>query len=147
LAGGVDPLLPVALEGRQSVAARSGRVDGNVGMPILSRFHLIVDFPDGRVLFAPPVDVDTAFDVNHTGLTLQPGDHGVKVLYVAPNSPAAAAGLKVNDVIVSVDGVSTSARPTDGRRKNAWLNDAPGKILSLRLSDGESKTLILGRYF
>ena len=134
--------VPSRLEDRQSsLAARSGELDGNIGMGVLSRFHLVVDFPHHRVLFAPPVDVDTPFRVNHGGLTLQPGSTGSKVLYVAPKSPAAIAGINVGNVIVAVDGRSAAAR--DG----TWQNGPIGRTVRLRLASGQEKTVTLARYF
>jgi hypothetical protein len=134
--------VPSRLEDRQSsLSARSGDLDGNIGIGVLSRFHLVVDFPHHRVLFMPPVDVDTPFRVNHGGLTLQPGSTGAKVLYVAPKSPAAVAGIHVGDVILAVDG--RSAAGSDG----AWQNGPIGRIVRLRLADGREKSVTLARYF
>ncbi len=134
--------LPSRLENRQSsLAARSGDLDGNIGIGVLSRFHLVVDFPHHRVLFEPPVDVDTPFHVNHGGLTLQPGSTGAEVLYVSPESPAAIAGIVVGDVIVAVNGRSAAAR--DGR----WQNGPIGRTVRLRLANGQEKTVTLARYF
>ena len=134
--------LPSRLEDRQSsLDARSGLLDGNIGMGVLSRFHLVVDFPHHRVLFAPPIDVNTPFRVNHGGLTLQPGATGSKVLYVAPGSPAATAGLNVGNVIVAVDGQSA-----DGMN-GMWQDGPIGRIVRLRLVDGQEKSVTLARYF
>lgn len=142
LGGATFRVIPSRLEDRESSQdARSGDLDGNIGMGVLSRFHLIVDFPHHRVLFAPPVDVDTPFRVNHAGLTLQPGSTGSKVLYVAPKSPAAIAGISVGNVIVAVDG--RSAAGGDG----AWQTGPIGRTVKLRLADGQEKTVILARYF
>jgi len=142
LGGATFKELPSRLEDRQSsLAARSGDLDGNIGMGVLSRFHLVVDFPHRRVLFAPPVDVNTPFRVNHAGLTLRPGSTGSKVLYVAPESPAAIAGVNVGDVIVAVDGYSA-----DG--KNGMWQDGPvGRIVRLRLADGQERIVTLASYF
>lgn len=142
LGGATFKEVPSRLEDRQSsLAARSGDLDGNIGMGVLSRFHLVVDFPHHRVLFEPPVDVDTPFRVNHAGLTLQPGSMGSKVLYVAPKSPAAIAGINVGNVIVAVDGRSAAGR--DG----TWQDGPIGRTVRLRLADGQEKTVTLARYF
>ena len=134
--------LPSRLEDRaSSLAARSGDLDGNIGIGVLSRFHLVADFPHSRVLFEPPVDVDTPFRVNHGGLTLQPGSTGAKVLYVSPKSPAAIAGINVGDVIVAVNG--RSAAGTD----DTWQSAPIGRTVRLRLADGREKTVTLARYF
>jgi hypothetical protein len=142
LGGAAFKGLPSRLEDRQSSQdARSGDLDGNIGMGVLSRFHLVVDFPHHRVLFAPPVDVSTPFRVNHGGLTLQPGPTGSKVLYVAPKSPAAIAGVNVGDVIVAVDG-----RSADGNT-GMWQDGPIGRIVRLRLADGQERIVTLAAYF
>jgi hypothetical protein len=142
LGGATFRSIPSRLEDRQSSQdARSGDLDGNIGMGVLSRFHLIVDFPHHHVLFAPPVDVDAPFRVNHAGLTLQPGSTGSKVLYVAPKSPAAIAGISVGDVIAAVDG----RRAAGG--DDTWQTGPIGQTVRLRLGDGREKTVKLARYF
>lgn len=145
LGGGTFQDLPAALESRgSSLDARSGRLDGNLGMGVLSRFHLTIDFPHARVLFAPPIDAATPFEVNHAGLTLQPGAMGSKVLHVAPASPAAAAGLRTDDVIVSVDDARVGAQEPGTR---GWLFGPVGKQLRLKLADGQVRLLTLAKYF
>ncbi|SDA35856.1 retropepsin-like aspartic protease [Sphingomonas sp. NFR15] len=142
LGGATFEELPSRLEDRQSsLAARSGDLDGNIGMGVLSPFHLVVDFPHHRVLFAPPVDVTTPFRVNHGGLTLQAGPSGSKVLYVAPGSPSAIAGVAVGNVIVAVDGRSA------GGQNGTWQDGPVGRTVRLRLADGQEKTVTLARYF
>lgn len=142
LGGATFKELPSRLEDRQSsLDARSGLLDGNIGMGVLSRFHLVVDFPHHHVLFAPPVDVNTPFRVNHGGLTLQPGSTGSKVLYVAPDSPAAIADLKAGDIIIMVDG--NRAAGTNGE----WQGGQIGRTVRLTLADGQEKTVTLAAYF
>jgi hypothetical protein len=136
--------LPARLEDRQPpLDARSGLLDGNIGMGVLNRFHLIVDFPHHRVLFAPPVDAAAPFRVNRAGLTLQPGLRGSKVLHVAPDSPAAIAGVTVGSVIVAIDGISAASDGTSG----AWQYGPVGRTVRLLLADGRLKAVTLARYF
>jgi hypothetical protein len=136
--------VPTRLENEQfSRDARSGLLDGNVGMGILDRFHLIVDFPHRRVLFARPIDVSTPFRLNHVGLTTQPGPTGPTVLYVAPGSPAAIAGVTVGEVIVAINGRAEGAGQTD----DAWQDGPVGQTFQLRLGDGQVKTVTLAKFY
>jgi hypothetical protein len=145
LGGVAFQALPAALESAgSSEDARSGQLDGNLGMAVLSRFHLIIDFPHARVLLAPPFDTVTPFEVNHAGLTLQPGAAGSKVLHVAPASPAEAAGLRPQDVIIAVDGASAGATGSGGSK---WWCGPVGQQLRLHLADGRIKVLTLASYF
>ncbi len=122
---------------------RAGRLDGNIGIAILGRYHLIVDRPHNRVILDTPVDVSTPFKVNHAGLTLRPGGDGpTTVLHVAQGSPAAAAGLVAGDMIATVNG-RKSSDPT----VEEWQSGVAGRIVRLGLKDGRSITLTLAKYY
>ena len=137
--------VPTTLEDTRSAMAKSGRLDGNLGLPVYSRFRLIVDEPHNRVLFAPPVDTAAPFEVSHAGLSLQSGPSGSEVLYVAPGSPGEAAGLKIHDMIVTVDGVAVGRAYRGGRPY--WVYGRPGTKLKIGLASGHSTVLTLGTYF
>ena len=139
--------VPATFPDMKSSAARSQKLDGNLGMPILSRFHLIADFPHDRVLLTPPADTVKPFEVNHSGLTLEPTPAGAKVLYVAPQSPGSKAGLNVNDIVVSVNGNSLTGKTKSSGIQASWRFGTPGETCLLVLTDGQVKKLILGEYF
>lgn len=138
IGGVVLPRVPVKLSGKESSDARAGRLDGNIGMPVFSRFHLVVDRPHERILIVPPLDVETHFDIDRTGLTFRPSAAGFAVLHVAPGSPGEKAGLKVGDEIAAVDGASRTAD---------WRFGPPGRTLRLELSNGQHRELTLADYF
>jgi predicted metalloprotease with PDZ domain len=69
------------------------------------------------------------------------GNDGVRVTHVAPGGPAEKAGLKVGDLVVSIDGEMALTA-------NANLADAPvGRVLDLTLSDGSHRRLTLADYY
>jgi hypothetical protein len=74
-------------------------------------------------------------------LTLfRPFRQSPRVAIVAPDSPAARAGVEVGDVVVAVDGASVLA--TDGSAK--FRNPAPGVAMSLTIvRRGEQRTLTI----
>ena len=148
LGGVMFTAVPTTFQDMKSSAARLQKLDGNIVMPILSRFRLIADFPRDRVLLAPPVDTAKPFDINRTGLTLEPTSTGAKVLYVAPRSPGSKAGLNVNDIIVSVNGdpLTSKAVSRDGMQAS-WRFGTPGETRRLVLADGQVKKLTLAEYF
>lgn len=134
--------IPAILEGKNKDVA----ADGNIGLPLLRRFRLLIDLPHSRVLFASPVDTKTPFDTNHSGLTLAPDPAGAKVLYVAPGSPGETAGLKADDIIVTIDGVSVK----DWEIKadvSKWIYAAPGQQVRIGLLDGKERPLTFAKYF
>ncbi len=150
LGGATFTRVPTIFSGPQSTAARSGRVDGNVGLPVLSRSRLIVDYAHDRVFVVPPVDVAEPFAVDRTGLTLRAAGTGVEVVYVAAESPGDRAGLKAGDQIVEVDGVPVvSAGPNAGRATPLypWRYGAPGTKVRLGLAQGGERVVTLADYF
>ncbi len=62
---------------------------------------------------------------------------GVKIEEITPNSAAAAAGLKVNDVLLTIDG---KAVPEASRFREALVEHKPGDIIRLAL-EREGKTM------
>jgi membrane-associated protease RseP (regulator of RpoE activity) len=74
------------------------------------------------------------------GLNIEDTDFGVFVRGVTPNGPAAAAGVEVNDTIVSINDVELS-RGSAGRSPSATLlgqigNVVPGDDVKLRILRG-----------
>jgi len=135
--------VPVELQNANAVHGDlSQALDGNLGIGVLSRFHLIVDFPHARVLFAPPVDQARPFPINHIGLTVRPGKAGLTVVHIARGSPAALVGLSVGDVITTVDGAPKSALAN-----SSWQYGKIGNTVHLGMLDGRQVNLKYGDYF
>jgi S1-C subfamily serine protease len=120
--------------------------DGNIGLPILRRFRLLVDLPHNRVLFAPPIDTATPFDANHPGWTRAPDPAGEKVLYAAPGSPAETAGLKADDLIITIDGMKVQGWQAQAGL-SSWIYGAPGRRVHLGLLVGAARSLTFEKYF
>ena len=136
--------VPSPLKGVRTEQERSGTLDGNLGMPLLSRFRLVVDFPHQEVLFGTPVDTRTPFESNTTGLALQRTSEGAKVLHVATASPAEKAGLKVGDVITRLwDPRTGKTLPLfDG-----WSRGPAGSEYHLTLQNGQSVVLQSAEFY
>jgi S1-C subfamily serine protease len=66
---------------------------------------MTLDLGQSRLWLTPDAAaIGRPFERNRLGAALEPQEEGLKILHVALNSPAAAAGLAVGDVIVEVDG-------------------------------------------
>jgi predicted aspartyl protease len=137
--------VPITIEAPGGFIA-SRRVDGLIGMPMLSGFHSVIDFPAGRVLLLanpssmPPAPRSTA------GLQFDYHDATLEVIHVMANSPAAAAGWRPGDCIRAVDGVAVADVRRD-RRTAGWSRGAPGRIVTLTMCDGSTRSLTLARFY
>lgn len=123
------------------------RTKGNLGLPILSRFRLITDYPqDSLYLVANPDAVGRPFAKDRSGLSAVPEGDRIVVRFVSPGSPAEAAGLKEGDEITSVDGQPVG--PVFAPASFAGVRTAEaGRRVVLGLSDGRSVVLTLRDYF
>jgi hypothetical protein len=80
--------------------------DGNLGMGILKRFTLIVDYPDSALYLKPGISIDEPYEHDMSGLeyycTGKDLDH-VIISRVEPGSPADAVGLEPGDEITAIN--------------------------------------------
>jgi predicted aspartyl protease len=125
----------------------SSRAPANVGLQILSRFEVILDFRGERAWLLPNRSATTAgFRKNRTGLAAnRTGDH-LTVMHVAPGSPAAAAGGKPGEAISAVDGQPIGP---DYGSSPAWgFSYRPaGTTVRLTMADGTRRSLKLADYY
>lgn len=166
LGGVAIPKLPVIVMDHPTVRAISdafeddyGRIDGIVGFPLFARFATTIDYKKKQLTFVPtdykPGDflkdltesITKASEqvgpkvVGGEGLwgfrTVPGGDApGVEVQSVAANGPAAKAGLKVGDRIVTLDGRWTD---TLGDLATAASRVKPGRAAELVVARGAEK--------
>ena len=118
------------------------RAGANVGLPLISRFRLITDFPRNRIFLIPGPDAGRPFDRDRTGLKTRLEDDRWIVDFVAPGSPAEAGGWKAGDAIILMNG-----RPVVGLAPNEWTGGPQGSQVSLTLADGTRRLLTLRDYF
>ncbi len=119
---------------------------GRIGLGVLSRFRVLVDFPGNRLFLIPgPGTTTQPFARDRLGLSmLQQGDK-LSVVLVHPNSPAEAAGVKTGDQIIAIDGKAASSWGYDERRT---LEDGPaGTRVEFTLASGVAKTITLADYY
>lgn len=111
-------------------------IAGNIGTAVLRRFRVVFDYSRGRVHFEPAKNFDDPFEFDASGLGLAsegPSFTAFKVARVLPGTPAAEAGIKQGDELVSVGG-----RPV-ADFKLATLREMfrqPDKLYELRVRRG-----------
>lgn len=82
----------------------SALVSGNIGLALLSRFRLIIDYPHDRLYVLPNADASsTPFAKDRLGLYLSKQGAHIVVDFVAPGSPAQAAGFKAGEQLTLIN--------------------------------------------
>lgn len=125
----------------------SNQTAGNVGLPLLSRFRLITDYPrDALWLLPDPKAIAKSFDRNRSGLMAEPHKSSLMVLLVAPGSPAERAGWKTGDEVVAINGQAIDATYS-GSALSHWAEQAAGTVVTLSKADHSKNRLTLADYF
>jgi hypothetical protein len=113
-------------------------ITGGVGLPLLAKFRLIIDYPHSR-LYAIPKS-GTAIEKDRIGLMLDKKvTNGFSVAFVSPNSPAEAVGFKQGDKISLIDGKPFEAWPAQEIIK-FQMADA-GTIHIFTMADGTERQI------
>lgn len=125
----------------QVTARDLSRIDANLGLEVLSCFHLWLDLGGGRMWLAPRA-AQPPFQRNLIGFFgLPDGDQAIRVTFVADDSPADAAGLRAGDVITLIDGKPANAA------QQAMADVKAGTRLVLTLAGGQTRALTLATYY
>ena len=99
---GVDfPASPIALIPDSQLPPAS--ITGGIGLPLLEKFHLVIDYSHDR-LSAQPYRDASPIAKDRLGLALRVKDDRLVVAFVSPNSPAALAGFKNGEGVSLIDG-------------------------------------------
>ena len=100
--------VPIALVPDATLPPAS--IAGGVGPPLLSHFHLIIDYSKNRLFAIPNAGVPKPpFIKDRLGLVAARGGDKLRVTFVAPASPAEAAGFKKDDMIAMLNGKPVAA--------------------------------------
>ncbi len=110
------PVLRLAADSGGALAIR--HVAGNIGGEVLRRFVVTFDYARRVVYLAPAPSAPTRpFDADRAGLWINRHARGAVVGAVMDGGPAAAAGLRLDDVITSLDGEAAAAIGLDALRR------------------------------
>jgi predicted metalloprotease with PDZ domain len=117
---------------------------GNVGSKLLKRFVVTFDYSRRHMYLEPRSDlVDDTGTFDRAGMWINAATDGFEIIEVTACGPAALAGLKAGDRIVSVDG-----QPADGHAlpalRRRLRNDPVGDMItfSIRFS-GETRSVTI----
>ena len=117
--------------------------NGNIGFELLKRFSLVVDYPHQRLLLRPNAKFRDPFEHDMCGIELLatgPEYRRFLVLRVMPNSPAAAAGLEVDDELISINFFPASVFSLTQLDRMLHSEDGRSLLMVLRRPDGNLHT-------
>jgi aspartyl protease/PDZ domain-containing protein len=139
--------IPAAFPDAGSDAVSSDRAAGNIGLPVFKRFRLVTDYPHNAVWLIPNASaLAEPFPKGRSGLNVTPAGDRLKVLLVAPGSPAAETGWKEGDEITAIDGQKIGPAYS-GSPLSRWAGGPAGTEVTLSLTDGSTRKLTLADYF
>lgn len=118
---------------------------GIIGMPVLSRFNLTTDYKH-NVIYLERRRSQAEIPKDRAGLRLVWEGNKLRVLLVARNSPAAAAGWVAGDLVVAVNGQHVGPEYWTGRLWR-WTTAPSGTVVTFRMADGSHRALTLADYF
>lgn len=96
----------------------------------------VVSVSTREVAFRGPILKGDPSKSGYMGISLDPGEEGVKIAQVMPDTAAAKAELKANDIILSLDG-KNYLEPEDFI--NAMLRYKPGDTVTIKVKRGDEE--------
>lgn len=117
-----------------------------VGWTMLRAFDSVISLGQKTLRLKPDAaSLSPVFPKDRSGLAAQRRGNTIQIFHVARNSPAWLAGLRDNDVIVSINGVPISPNyPAPGVR----MGYGPaGQQIAVVTSDGRRFNIVLSDYF
>lgn len=117
--------------------------NGNIGYELLKRFSLIIDYPHQRMLLRPNARFRDPFEHDMCGIELLaagPEYRRYLILRVMPDSPAAAAGLQVDDELLSINFLPVDAFTLTQLDRMLHSEDGRLLLMVLRRADGTLHT-------
>jgi predicted aspartyl protease len=115
----------------------------NIGIGLLKSFVVTFDV-GGGALYLEGTESAPVIERERAGVRMELAGDRLHVAYVSPDGPAGAAGLKVGDQVVAIDGV-----PVDGKfyDRPDWTRGEAGKVVTLTRADGSNVKVTLADYF
>ena len=130
-----SPVLRLPVDNGGALAIR--HVAGNIGGEILRRFVVTFDYARRVVHLVANEAAGRPSDVDRSGLWINRHAQGAIVGAVMAGSPADEAGLRVDDVVVAVDGEAVAAIGLDALR-GRLAESSPGTRVSVDGLRGEA---------
>lgn len=115
------------------------QVDGILGIDILRRFNTIYNYKAQAMYVKPNSHMNDDFPLNHDGLKVEKAGGAFKVVSVFDNSAATVAGIKLDDLIVSLDGRADFTRLSFHR----YMQNTKGSVAVVLKRNGKELKVTL----
>ncbi len=136
--------VPVGFFEGEKGSFHTRRIAGNLGAGVLTRFRILFDYPHQMLWLEPGAEWDRPFERNRSGLQMTPDGKAMRVVFVAPGSPAAAAGWEAGARIVAIDGKKVNPRDPSS---TDWRHRPAGTRVRLETDDAKLHELVLADYY
>ncbi len=135
--------IPIGISTADHGIQASPNVAGILGNQILSMYNITFDVPGKILYFEKNSNYGKKMDVNCSGIDLQlsPDKQKMLVHQVFENSPAARAGIKLNDELISVNNTPVSELALPDIKK--MLRQEGQKVNLVLLDNGQQKSVSL----
>lgn len=120
---------------------------GNMGLPLIAQFDVVLDVTAGKLWLRPPdprCRLPMLKDRSGLGLAVSPA--ALTVVHVAARSPAEKSGWTMAEQIVVVNGHPIDAGYTRGELWR-WRFGPAGTLIKFRMAAGETRELRLANYY
>lgn len=114
---------------------------GNIGNRLLERFKVTLDYERRKVYLEPGAKYAEREPFSRFGAQLAKMGDKVQAAQVLPRSPAAAAGLRDGDDVVSIDGMAAASLDPDALEARFEQGKPGVKVEVVVLRDGKPKKL------
>ncbi len=119
-------------------------VAANVGGGVLKRFHLVFDYGNQRIYFAPNAGFAARDRFDQSGLWLNAAGDALRVMDVTPSAPGQRAGIKVGELIRAIDSAPVTTESLVPLRER-FRNEPAGTRVRLQVeaADGARRDVVL----
>lgn len=115
----------------------------NVGLGLLKTAVVTIDF-GGGALFVQPTAAAPSFQRDRAGVRAELAGDRIRIAYVSPDGPAAAADVTAGDEFVAIDGHRVGA---DYYTRPEWNLAEAGRTVALERADGRVVQMTLRDYY
>ena len=117
-----------------------GNNRSSVGMGLLNRFDMIVDFQGGTLFIKPNRSFTENFEYDMSGIKITSANENEFIInYVQANSPAAKAGINVGDKLLAINGKDLTDQNYQGAA--SIFKKKPRKVTLKILRGSETKEI------